>query len=58
MPRATASIPVARSLAHMRRSVEGLNMEAMRNMEPNTTATALRRYTRGLLFMARVDAGG
>ena len=50
-PRAMASTEVARSLANMTGSREGAEMVLMRKRRPRTTATALRPYTSGLVFM-------
>lgn len=51
-PSAMASTEVTRSLANMTGSTEGAEMVLMRKRRPRTTATALRPYTSGLVFMS------
>lgn len=51
-PSATASTEVTRSLANMTGSWEGAEMVLMRKRRPMITATALRPYASGLVFMS------
>jgi len=56
-PKTMANIDVTKSLAKMRGSSEGDEIVLMRNKAPNTTATALRAYTSGLVLIRGAEIG-